>query len=38
MSKEIRKMDSAILFAVFLGGSFVVAIGLFKVMRGINLI
>jgi hypothetical protein len=31
-------MDVAILYTVFLGGSFVVAIGLFKVMRGIKLI
>jgi hypothetical protein len=31
-------MDVAILYVVFLGASFVGAIGLFKVMRGIKLI
>jgi hypothetical protein len=31
-------MEVAVLYAMFLGGSFVAAIGLFKVMRGIKLI
>ena len=31
-------INIAVLYAVFLGGSFVVAIGLFKVLRGIKLI
>ncbi len=31
-------VNIAVFYAVFLGGSFVVAIGLFKVLRGIKLI